>query len=356
MSQSISLPLSGKAQTELFLLKPVRLIHVSDNQEGIKRIRKGKSFMYLYKDKPITDEDELKRIQRMVIPPAWENVWICKAGNGHLQATGIDSKNRKQYLYHPTWNVLRNQTKFNRLHDFGKKLPKLRAQVQHDLAQKVLNEKKVLATVVTLMELTYIRIGNSEYEKLYQSYGLTTLKDKHVQIHKNIVKFAFTGKKGIKHTISIQNKKLARIVKECKEIPGKELFQYYDEQGNIHAIESGQVNDYIRQATNDEFTAKDFRTWAGSIHAIKAFSEFGEASTNTECKQNIIRMLDYVSAKLGNTRSVCKKYYVHPVIVKLYEERMLGIYLKKIKDHLSVQSGWSREEKALISILRKINI
>src|SRR5689334_18763610 len=208
------------------------LIYVSDKDTGIIRIQKGKSFSYTYNDAPLKDKNQLERIKKLVLPPAWRNVWICYYENGHLQATGYDSKNRKQYRYHPLWNALRDETKFHRLYEFGKALPKIRARVEEDYKKKELVQEKVLALVVSLMERTYIRVGNSGYEKMYGSYGLTTLKDKHVTVEGSTIKFCFKGKKGIDHEVTVRNKKLANSVRACREIPGKELFQYFDENGN----------------------------------------------------------------------------------------------------------------------------
>ncbi|MEO6905552.1 MAG: DNA topoisomerase IB, partial [Ginsengibacter sp.] len=244
------------------------LVYVSDKEAGIERRKSGDVFKYYYKDELIKDDEELLRIKHLVIPPAWINVWICKKENGHLQATGYDVKNRKQYRYHPHWNSLRNETKFYRLHDFGKALPEIRLQLEKDLSIPELSERKVLAAVVSLMERTNIRIGNAFYEKEYGSFGLTTLKDRHVKFERNAITLSFTGKKGVEHEIHLKNKKLATIIKKCRDIPGKELFQYYDEKGDHNSIDSGLVNNYIREISHSDFTAKDFRTWAGTVQAF----------------------------------------------------------------------------------------
>ncbi len=226
--------------------KAVNLVYVADTDPGIERVRKGNDFFYRLKDEVVKDKEVLQRIKSLVIPPAWENVWICVLDNGHLQATGLDVKKRKQYRYHPLWNSLRNHTKFYRLLDFGKTLPKIRLQLEKDLSLPGLPQKKVLAAIVSLMERTHIRVGNTMYEKLYGSYGLTTLKDKHVAINGTTMNFCFKGKKGVQHEISLKNKKLSALVKKCRDIPGKELFQYYDDEGNRHSIDSGMVNEYIK--------------------------------------------------------------------------------------------------------------
>jgi DNA topoisomerase-1 len=271
-----------------------------------------------------------------------------------LQATGYDVKQRKQYLYHPLWQHLRNETKFHRLYEFGKALPQLRLKLEQDIAAKELTQQKVLATIISLMERTYIRVGNTDYEKMYGSYGLTTLKDKHVNISGDKIIFSFKGKKGIFHNITLHNKKLARIVKECRDIPGKELFQYYDAEGNKKPIDSGMVNNYIREATGMDFTTKDLRTWAGTIQALQAFWALGEAVTESECKKNIVAALDKVSQKLGNTRTVCKKYYIHPLLLKLYEEKKLAKYsgeLNKLEEPDN-KTGLTCEEQILMKILK----
>jgi DNA topoisomerase I len=331
----------------------VNLIYVTDSQPGILRKKKGKGFIYVFNDKVIKEKNELQRIKKLVIPPAWKNVWICSKHDGHLQATGMDVKNRKQYRYHPLWNELRNQTKFYRLLDFGKTLPTLRLQVEKDIALHELSDKKVLAAVISLMERTYIRIGNTNYEKLYGSYGLTTLKDKHVKINGNSLRFSFVGKKGIVHEVNLKNKRLARIVKQCRDIPGKDLFQYTDETGVHHGIDSGKVNSYIKEITGKDFTAKDFRTWAGTLNALRAFKNIGIAETQTETKKKIVEALDFVSRKLGNTRTVCKKYYVHPVILTLYENQSLKKYLDELdaieKD--DDKADLAQAEKILMKIL-----
>lgn len=332
------------------------LLYVSDSDEGIVRNKKGTGFAYTYKGKPVKDEAVLKRIKSLVIPPAWTNVWICTKPSGHIQVTGTDARGRKQYRYHPQWQTLRNETKFHRLYEFGKLLPSVRLKVEEDLARKELGEEKVLATVVSLMERTYIRIGSDDYEKLYGSYGLTTLKDGHVKVSGGTVKFSFKGKKGVEHSITLQNKKLAKLVQHCKDIPGKELFQYYDADGKRHSIDSGMVNRYIKEASGGDFTAKDFRTWAGTINLLRAFCGMDEPETDGDRKKNIVAALDDVSKQLGNTRTVCKKYYVHPGIIKLYEEKSLSKYTKELdaiekNDNLT---GLASEERVLMKILKEL--
>ena len=293
------------------------------------------------------------RIKHLVIPPAWERVWICKKENGHLQVTGYDAKNRKQYKYHPHWNALRNHTKFYRLHDFGKALPGIRLQLEKDLSLPKLTERKVLAAVVSLMERTNIRVGNSYYEKANGSYGITTLKDRHVTFNGSAVTFSFKGKKGVSHTIKLKSKRLAKVVKKCRDVPGKELFQYYDEEGKHHSIDSGMVNNYIKEISGTDFTAKDFRTWAGTVHAFLALKSIGCCETKTEAKKKIVEAIDIVSDHLGNTRSVCKKYYIHPLILNLYESKQLEKYIRELDEieEDDDKASLSPEEKMVMKIL-----
>ncbi len=329
------------------------LIYVTDKEPGIERKKKGEKFEYYFKQKKIKDDEELLRIKHLVIPPAWTHVWICKKANGHLQATGYDVKNRKQYRYHPHWNLLRNHTKFYRLLNFGRALPDIRTQLEKDISAPELPLKKVLAAIVKLMERTNIRVGNSFYEKTYGSFGLTTLKDKHVKFNGNSVSFAFTGKKGVSHNIVLKNKKLAGIIKKCRDVPGKELFQFYDEEGNHHSIDSGLVNNYIREISNADFTAKDFRTWAGTIDAFLALKSVGCCDTQAETKRKIVEALNIVSEHLGNTRTVCKKYYVHPLILSLYENKKLEKYIQELDNagNNKDKIGLTPEEEIVLKIL-----
>ena len=335
----------------------VNLVYINDNTEGIRRFKKGDGYYYTFKEVLVKDKSVIDRIKKLAIPPAWEKVWICHIDNGHLQATGYDSKLRKQYRYHALWNYLRNETKFHHLVEFGKALPVLRLKLEKDMSQKTINESKVIATVISLMERTYIRIGNESYEKINGSYGLTTLKDKHVEINGDTIKFSFKGKKSIQHDISLKNKKLAKAVKDCRDIPGRELFQYYDADGQRKSIDSGMVNNYIKEATGGAFTAKDFRTWAGSLNILHSFAAMEDAIDEKEKKKNILQALDEVSVRLGNTRTVCKKYYVHPGIIEMYEQDKLKNYfsqLNKIEEDDNV-SGLTGAEKLLMKVLQSTN-
>jgi DNA topoisomerase-1 len=279
-------------------------------------------------------------------------VWICPDENGHILVTGIDVNGRKQYRYHPLWTSLRNETKFYRIHAFGEALKNIRKAIKHDLSLPGMQRRKVMAAMVMLMEKTGIRVGNEFYEKLYGSFGLSTLKDKHVNVSGNSIAFEFKGKKGVYHKLELKSKKLAEIVQQCKEIPGKELFQYYDENKERHTISSGDINDYIKEIAGDHFTSKDFRTWAGTLNCLQAFAEMQEEAdiTKAQIKKNIVAALDKVASCLGNTRTVCKKHYVYPVLLSMYEENNLGKHLAALKTCESAKAAEVAEE-VLLEIL-----
>ena len=308
------------------------LRYVSAGEPGISRIAAGKGFHYKSGGRTVTNKKVLARIQALVLPPAWTDVWICKDDDGHLQATGIDAAGRKQYRYHAHWQAMRGATKFYHLYEFGKALPLIRERLHADLAQSDLSRNKVLALVVAIMCETGIRIGNAAYEKLYGSFGLTTLKDQHVRMNKGRISFSFRGKKGVHQRITLRSRKLSHLVRQCRDIPGKELFQYFDGRGEHCAIDSGQVNGYIKEISGGNFSAKDFRTWTGSLQGLNAFLELGVTPEKiTERRRNAVAALDSVAAMLGNTRTVCKKYYVHPTLLTMYEEGTLEKYLKQLK-------------------------
>lgn len=333
--------------------KAADLIYSIDSKPGFSQKNRGKIFVFLDGTKIIKDDKIIERIVKLKIPPAWRNVWICNKANGHLQATGLDLLNRKQYRYHSLWNTIRKQTKFYRLLEFGLLIPVIRKKVEIDLSLKGFPQEKILAAVVSLMERTNIRVGNIFYEKLYGSFGLTTLKNQQVIVKGAQIRFSFKGKKGVQHNITLTSKKLSRIIKRCKDIPGKELFEFYDDAGKIHCIDSGMVNNYISNITGGEFTAKDFRTWAGTISALTAFNELGNFKTVKEMNQNINKAIEMAAKNLGNTPTVCKNHYVHPIIVELYKENKLEKYLKEIKLTESVdgQKELIPMEKALLKIL-----
>jgi DNA topoisomerase-1 len=334
--------------------KAVNLIYTSDAETaGIIRKKKGKKFSYYKDGEKIKDKVEITRINSLVIPPAWENVWICALDNGHLQATGFDALKRKQYRYHSLWSALRNHTKFYRMLQFGYALPGIRLQLEKDLALRNFEKRKILALVVSLMQRTNIRIGNSIYEKLYGSFGLTTLKGKHVKIQGQKINFSFKGKKGVMHNVDLKSKRLSRLITKCKEIPGKELFQYYDDEGNLHCIDSGMVNDYIKEISGDDFTAKDFRTWSGTVNALIAFKEIGYAENNAQYKKKVKEALNIVASHLGNTGTVCRKYYVHPLVINLYENNSIKKYLDALEviEENDGKADLTHEEKLVLKIL-----
>lgn len=337
------------------VLEETSLTYFSDSVPGISRINKKNGFIFLDKNgKAIKDQKILDRIKKLALPPAWSDVWIAPTPNAHLQATGIDQAGRKQYKYHHDWVSYRNETKYYRLLEFGSKLPEFRRNIQKDLRRKQLDERKVLAISVNVMQKTLIRIGNESYKQLYGSYGLTTLRDKHVKINGNSLKLSFKGKKGIYHEIDISDRILARLVKKCKDIPGQELFQYYTSDGVRKPIDSGKVNNYIKEISCCDFTAKDFRTWAGTMHTMKHLAEFDYPDNATLKKKIILAAIDQVAAKLGNTRAICKKSYVFPPLLEEYEKGSLVPYLKKLSKSadLTGEKGLNHDEKVLLSFLK----
>jgi DNA topoisomerase-1 len=324
------------------------LRYVRAEGPGIGRVRTGKNtFRYVSADgKPVTDEATLNRIRSLVIPPAWEDVWICPSANGHLQAVGRDARGRKQYRYHPEYRHVRDQTKYGRMLAFGAALEKIRTRVEEDLKLQGLPKNKVLATVVKLLDTTCMRIGNEEYARENKSYGLTTLKDKHVDVSGTKLTFKFRGKSGQEQNIELSDPKLAKIVKRCRDIPGYELFQYLDDEGNRCKIDSSDVNNYLREITGEEFTAKDFRTWGGTGFAALALEELGTADSETQAKKNLVAAVKAVSEKLGNRPATCRKYYVHPAILDAYMDGTLFQELQQC-------SGDRREETCVKNVVAR---
>jgi DNA topoisomerase-1 len=332
------------------------LRYVSDSKPGILRKKSGKGFRYIAPDgAAVRDRETLARVKSLVIPPAWTDVWICTQANGHLQATGRDARGRKQSRYHPKWREVRDETKYERMTHFAEALPVIRAQVQEDLGLPGLPRPKMLATIVRLMEATHIRVGNVEYARENGSYGLTTMRNKHVEVHGSTVTFTFQGKSRVHHTVNLQDRRLAGIVKRCVDIPGYELFQYLDGDGTHHAIDSSDVNDYLREITGQHFTAKDFRTWAGSVLACDVLRELGPFNSATEAKKNVVQAIATVAAKLGNTPTVCRKCYVHPAVLEAYLE---GVSVQAAKERLDKEiaehaHALREEERALVELLRQ---
>jgi DNA topoisomerase-1 len=329
------------------------LRYVSDTQPGIRRKRAGKGFVYIGPDgKPVRDAKELARIRSLAVPPAYTDVWICPSPNGHIQATGRDARGRKQYRYHPKWREVRDETKFGRMLAFSKVLPKVRDRVEKDLQRQGLPREKVLATVVRLLECTRIRVGNDEYAKSNRSFGLTTLQDRHVEVSGSSLSFEFRGKSGKVHKVTLNDRRMARIVQRCQELPGEDLFQYVDDQGVRQTIGSGDVNDYIREISGQEFTAKDFRTWAGTLMAVAALTEIGAWSSQRQAKSNILRAIDRVAEQLNNTRAICRKYYVHPAVFDTY---LAGTMLEELQNGTKsgTKEDLSAEEAAVVRLLRR---
>ena len=295
------------------------LCYVSDEQPGFSRQRKCEEFEYFdTKGKSIVDEQRLLRIKRLAIPPAWSDVWICPSPNGHIQAIGRDARGRKQYRYHERWRQIRDKNKYDRMIVFGKALPKIRARVKKDLGLSGLPRAKVLATVVQLLERSLIRIGNEEYARENKSFGLTTMQDRHVDVKGSKLRFRFRGKRGREHEVDVTDRRIARIVLKLQDLPGQSLFQYTDDEGNVREITSLDVNEYLRQITRDDFTAKDFRTWAGTVVAAIALGTAGTFETKKEANANVKKAIGAVAKVLGNTPAICRECYVHPAVLQTY--------------------------------------
>ena len=336
--------------------KAAGLRYVTDSKPGIRREKDGEGFRYLdAKGEPVEDEATLKRIKALAIPPAWQEVWICAQANGHLQATGRDAKGRKQYRYHAKWRNVRDEVKYGRMINFGKALPQIRAEVDRALKLPGLPREKVLATIVYLLEATMMRVGNEEYARTNKSFGITTLRNRHVKVDGSDVEFRFRGKSGVYHKIHVHDRRLARIIRSSRDLPGQELFQYVDEDGETHSIDSSDVNDYLRAITGEDYTAKDFRTWSGTVLAAMALQEFEKFDSETQAKKNIVRAIESVAEKLGNTPSVCRKCYVHPAVLDAYLE---GSVLEALRERTEQQltedlHTLQPEEAAVLAMLQQ---
>lgn len=330
------------------------LRYVSDSGPGIRRIPVGEGFTYVNPDgEPLHDPEALRRINALAIPPAWTAVWICPIPNGHLQATGRDRKGRKQYRYHARWREIRDATKYHRMLVFGRALPLIRKRVDADLAQPGLPREKVLAAVVKLLETTLIRVGNKAYAQQNHSFGLTTLRDRHVEIGGSDLRFMFRGKSGKQHTVHIKDRRLARIVKGCQDIPGYELFQYIDEAGERQAIDSADVNVYLQDITGQDFTAKDFRTFAGTVLAALALQECEPFDTQAQAKKNVVKAIEQVAKHLGNTPAICRKCYVHPEVIDAYLEGSLLAMLERRTEQALTDAGLDPAEAAVLALLQE---
>lgn len=329
------------------------LRYVRDDQPGIRRRRRGAGFVYVTPDgKRVTDPVLLARIKRLAVPPAWEDVWICPGDNGHIQAVGRDQRGRKQYRYHEKWRRIRDETKFHRMIAFAKALPSVRRRVARDLKRPGMCREKVVATVVRLLETTLIRVGNDEYARNNRSYGLTTMRNPHAKVKGERIFFVFQGKSGKRHEISLRDSQVARIVRRCQDLPGQELFCYHDAEGNVHDVGSGDVNDYIREITGGDFTAKDFRTWAGTVLAAIALQEFAGVASGEEAKRNVVTAIEAVARMLGNTPSVCRKCYVHPAILESYlEGTTIATLQQRIGDKIATSLRHMKPEEAAVLVL-----
>jgi DNA topoisomerase-1 len=322
------------------------LTYVNDNDPGITRATKGDGFAYRdAKGKMVTDAATLDRIKALVLPPAWTDVWISADPHGHIQATARDQRGRKQYKYHPKWREQRDETKYARMAAFGRALPRLRKRVDADLSARGLTREKVLAAVVRVMEMTLIRVGNDEYARQNKSFGLTTLRDRHVKFKGSSAIFEFNGKSGKSHRTGIRDRRLARIIKACQDVPGQRLFQYIEADGARHAVTSTDVNAYIREATGGDFTAKDFRTWAGTLDCARRLVEAGAPESATEAKRMIASCVRETAGNLGNTPAVCRSSYIHPAVLDQFADG-------RLKDDFRPRPGDG--EKALLKFLDKL--
>lgn len=340
----------GKALAAL-----AQLTYSTEKHMCIHRHRHGRGFYYSKNGKKVSNKKVLERIKKLVIPPAWNEVQICISEKGHLQAAGKDTKDRKVYLYHPLWMELQNQTKFFRMAAFGEKLPKIRRQVEKDLNLRGMPQRKVLALVIRLMEETHIRIGNPEYASENGSFGLTTLRSRHLESSKNKITFEFIGKKGKQQRVDITDKKLVKLVNRCEEIPGWEVFKYFDDTHDKQTIDSGMVNNYIREIAGENFSAKDFRTWSGSILFFEHLLKLGPAENEKLNRKNINEAVEVAAEALGNTKSVCENYYIHPEIIRKYETGELKQEFQKVAKTRD-NKYMSKTEKVLLAIYRDFEI
>ena len=330
------------------------LVYTTDQKPGIRRVRSGRAFRYLdARGKPVKSVD-LKRIRSLVIPPAWRDVWICPDPRGHLQATGRDVRGRKQYRYHPKWREVRDETKYGRLIQFGRTLPVIRRRTDADLRRSGLPRPKVLAAVVKLLEKTFIRVGNDEYARDNRSFGLTTMRDGHVKVAGSKVRFIFRGKSGVEHELELDDRRLARIVKQCRDLPGQELFQYRDPRGAVVDVGSADVNAYLKDITGESFTSKDFRTWAGTVLAAKLLRDYEVVDSQARAKKNIVGAIEQVAKRLGNTRAVCRKCYVHPAVIDAYlDGSMMRTVAQRARPTARAVGRMTESEAVVLGLLQR---
>jgi DNA topoisomerase-1 len=348
-------PLVGPFTDPLEAARAAALRHVTDDSPGITRKRSGAGFSYRGADGAlIRDRDALRRIRSLAIPPAWTSVWICPQANGHIQATGRDVKGRKQYRYHPRWSQVRDETKYNRMIYFGDTLPVIRTRLRDDLALPGMPREKVLAVVVRLLELTFIRVGNEEYARNNRSFGLTTLLDRHVTIEGSAVRFKFRGKSGKTHDVGVHDRRLAKLVQQCRDLPGQDLFQYVDDAGAPHPITSADVNDYLRQISGQDFTAKDFRTWAGTLLAVGQLVPSRCFDDDVSPKTALLAAVASVADRLGNTVAVCRKCYIHPQVLNAFQNRAVYDLWLRHSERTECPEGLHPDEAALLLFLRDV--
>jgi DNA topoisomerase-1 len=334
-----------------YIAREAGLTYTSDVEPGIRRTRRGNGFAYTDPDgRVVRDRQTLERIRSLGIPPAWDHVWITTRPRGHLQATGRDARGRKQHRYHPRWSEVRDENKFGRMIGFARALPRIRRRVARDLRRKGLPREKVVATIVKLLETTFIRIGNEEYAQQNGSFGLTTLRSRHVRVRGATVRFVFKGKSGREFEVGVTNPRVARVVKRCDELPGQHLFQYIDDAGERRSVTSDDVNRYLRDASGDDFTAKDFRTWAATVLATCALRDLVGFESETEAKRNVVAAIDSVARKLGHTRSICRRSYVHPAVIEKYMDGSLASVIGT--SAIKTPAGLRADEGAALALLK----
>jgi DNA topoisomerase I len=346
---------SNGASASVDAARDAGLLYVDDREPGIRRLRSGRGFRYLDpRGTAIAEAREIARIKALAVPPAWTDVWICPSPRGHIQATGRDARGRKQYRYHPSWRETRDRTKYDRIVPFGEALPAIRKRVREDLARPGLPREKVLATVVRLLDVTYLRIGGARYAKENRSFGLATMRDRHVEVNGATIRFEFVGKGGKKHTVDVSDPRLARVVKRCQEIPGHQLFQYLEEDGTRRPIASEDVNAYLRDITGLDFTAKDFRTWAGTVLALRALAPLEVATSDAQIRRTVNEAIEAVADALGNTVSVCRACYVHPAVIEAYSSGSLAaLRVGRVRTKgLAATDRLRPHEAALLRLLR----
>lgn len=343
----------NSAQDPAEAAREAGLRYTTDDEPGIRRVRHGKRFEYVEPGgKRVRDAATLDRIRSLVIPPAWEDVWITTHPLGHLQATGRDARGRKQHRYHARWREVRDANKFDRMVGFGKSLPRIRSRVARDLRRKGLPKEKVVATIVRLLETTFARIGNEEYARENKSFGLTTLRGRHVDVRGDTVKFLFKGKSGVEVAVGVTDRRVARVIKRCEELPGQNLFQYVDRDGERRTVTSDDVNQYLRDVTGEDYTAKDFRTWAATVLAACALREAAEFESETDAKKKVVSAIDSVAHRLGHTRAVCRRSYVHPAVIETFMDgslpSVMGITFARAPARLRT------DEAAVLALLRRV--